>query len=168
MTRFDNPVDKKALQFGAMLWVVFCLIGLTTFFWALKVGVIVFPLGFSIGLITYVGLWTTEVYLRPRTVDIMEQGVGLGYKHRKPRFVEWSGIVGVASLPDDGSYIISNPLGRGSLVLTDGPLTFVTAEIADRVSLKHLEVKGTPLPRPGRNEKDRQFRKRVAAEGKHQ
>jgi len=100
---FHNPFDRgeifRALLFGSLMFIgltaIFSLRGENdTLTWTLTVIA-------SLGMSWFAGLWN-ELWLRPKEVEIKEDGVLLIFWPWRPRkFLGWSDIQSVAILPED-------------------------------------------------------------------
>jgi hypothetical protein len=106
------------------------------------------------------GIFYREYYIRPKMVEILDDGILLRMRYSEDVMMEWGDIIGYFAYDEADAWIKVKD-GSGALIPRRGPGYNVTFRIAMAVASKYSEIKGEDLPRMELNEGDKKFRKRA-------
>jgi hypothetical protein len=139
--RLDNPTNKRWLNLMLMIGGLSVSIGLVLYL--LRPSIIALIGSLMIAFLIYFSMgWGPEYILKPRSVEITNDGLQLGFQYTEPVHYSWSDIVGVYVSRSKLSPNLKIP--NESVLKVKGKISAIpiTQEIAVRIRERYKERMG--------------------------
>lgn len=160
--KYKNPPEMAIVKTVIIMFAILLTIGIVGL--VIKWG----PYDGWVGFFTMIGIWSCfilavwyrQFYLRPKIVEMLDDGIVLHMNYTKDVSLKWSEILGYfAYSEDNGAIKINN--GAGAIIPRTGPGYTTNYGIAVTVASEYSRFTGRVLPRMELNEEVRKFKKRV-------